>query len=106
MRCAHMCLITKDAKNAVCRCATDFTLVNDHECVQEGLQIPNFRTLPPLNTSMEDVSTTTLRHYDYEKIETSTLEIETTTNVFETNVTMNSIQLLNDSLHIFQDDVN
>ena len=94
-----MCLITKDAKNAVCRCATDFTLVNDHECVQEGLQIPNFRTLPPLNTSMDVVSTTTVTP---EKIETSTLEIETTTNVFETNVTMNSIQLLNDSLHIFQ----
>jgi len=103
MRCAHMCLISKDAKNAVCRCATDFKLVNDHECVKEGLQIPNFRTLPPLNTSMEVVSTTPVTP---EKIETSTLGIETTTTIFETNVTINSIQLLNDSLHVFQDDVN
>jgi len=103
MRCAHMCLISKDAKNAVCRCATDFKLVNDHECVKEGLQIPNFRTLPPLNTSMEVVSTTPVTP---EKIETSTLKIETTTTIFETNVTINSIQLLNDSLHVFQDDVN
>ena len=94
-----MCLISKDAKNAVCRCATDFKLVNDHECVKEGLQIPNFRTLPPLNTSIEVVSTTPVTP---EKIETSTLKIETTTTIFETNVTINSIQLLNDSLHVFQ----
>merc|ERR1712168_1471281 len=56
-RCSHMCLISKGAKDSVCRCAKDFTLVNGHKCVKEDLQVPIFSPLPPANVT-ESTSTT------------------------------------------------
>jgi len=60
-----MCLIKKGAKESVCKCASDFKLVNGHNCVKEELQIPNFRTLAPkqlqedfsINTTATTVTT-------------------------------------------------
>jgi integrin beta 2 len=90
-RCAHMCLIKKGAKDSVCRCATDFKLVNEHNCVLEGLQLPDFRTLPPLNVSV-DLSISTIATPVTTESSTTKNESITVVNVHEIE---NSIQLLN-----------
>jgi len=81
IRCAHMCLIKKGAKESVCRCASDFTLVNEHNCVKEPLQIPNFRTLAPEDFSINTTATT--------------VTTESSTSKPGTTIAVNSTQIAN-----------
>lgn len=86
-RCGHMCLIKKGAKEYVCKCASQFKLVNGHDCIPEIDQV-NLPTLPPetatftgeqfsMDSDYENATSDSIPEID--RVDLPTLPQETTT---------------------------